>query len=174
LHRLVQGVANARSAPDPDGRVYDPYNDGPADPLFHFGQGMSYTEFAMSELVATPMPSGPNVLLVAVTVKNTGKVAGSQVVQVYAVDPVTDYVRPWKRLLAFARVTLVPGQSEVVHIPVTAEAMSFQDDSSPAGEWRVVPGEYTIRVGDSSVTDLLTQTVAVDYDQGAATGHGEL
>ena len=72
-----------------------------------------------------------------------------------------EYVRPWKRLLAFSRITLPPGTTETLNIDVTAEQMSFQDDSSAAGEWRVVPGTYQIRVGDSSVTDTLTEDVAI-------------
>ena len=48
-------------------------------------------------------------LLVTLSVANTGGVAGTEVVQVYCIDPVTDYVRPWKRLLAFTRVPLQPG-----------------------------------------------------------------
>ena len=51
-------------------------------------------------------------LVVELTAANTGKVAGTTVVQVYCIDPVMDYVRPWKRLLAFARVTLAAGQSK--------------------------------------------------------------
>jgi hypothetical protein len=74
-----------------------------------------------------------------------------------------DYVRPWKRLLAFTRVTLAAGVTETVKIDVSANEMSFQDDSSPAGVWRVVNGDYEIRVGDSSVTDLLATNVTVAY-----------
>ena len=63
---------------------------------------------------------GPVALVVELTAANTGKVAGTTVVQVYCIDPVMDYVRPWKRLLAFARVTLAAGQSKPVRIDVTA------------------------------------------------------
>lgn len=60
-------------------------------------------------------------------------------------------------------------------INVTAEQISMQDDSSAAGTWRVVPGTYQIRVGDSSVTDLLTEDVAIvnrDWEDEAS--HSEL
>ena len=139
---------------------------------------MSYTSFAMSGMKATTMPSvspatdcashlstrrltdrcrqqGPVALVVELTAANTGKVAGTTVVQVYCIDPVMDYVRPWKRLLAFARVTLAAGQSNVVRIDVTAAQLSFQDDSSAAGKFSVVNGDYQVRVGDSSMTDTL-------------------
>ena len=65
-------------------------------------------------------------LVVELTAANTGKVAGTTVVQVYCIDPVMDYVRPWKRLLAFARVTLAAGQSKPVRIEVTAAQLSFR------------------------------------------------
>jgi beta-glucosidase len=172
--RVGKWVANHRSTPDPDGRVYDPYNDGPATPLFHFGLGLSYTTFAMTGLKVTPMPAGPVVLGIELSVSNTGKVAGTQVVQVYCIDPVTEYVRPWKRLLAFTRVTLAAGTTEAVKIEVSADQMSFQDDSSPAGVWSVVDGEYEIRVGDSSVADLLAANVTVAYSAPAGERHAEL
>ena len=76
-------------------------------------------------------------------------------------------MRPWKRLLVFQRVVLGPGESRVVRIDVSAEQMSFQDDSSAAGVWRVVNGRYQIRVGDSSVTDTLTADVRVEYTEDA-------
>ena len=60
-----------------------------------------------------------------------------------------------------ARVTIDAGGAQRVHIPVTAEQLAFQDDQSEAGVWRVVPGEYSIRVGPSSVEDTLVAKVHV-------------
>ena len=89
--RVGKWVANHRSDPDPDGRVYDPYNDGPATPLFHLGHGLSFTSFDMSNLTVTPMPRGPTVLAISLSVRNTGTRAGAQVVQAYAIDPICEY-----------------------------------------------------------------------------------
>ena len=50
---------------------------------------------------------------------------------------------------------------QAVKIPVTNEMMSMQDDSSPAGKWRVVPGDYQIRVGNSSLTDMLVANITL-------------
>ena len=166
--RVGKWVANYRGQPpDPDGRRYDNYGgkenadpeaNGRADPLFHFGQGLSYTTFTMSNL--TVVSKGEK-LEVSLMVTNSGRVRGTSVVQVYVVDPVMEYVRPWKRLLTFARVTIDAGGAQRVHIPVTAEQLAFQDDQSEAGVWRVVPGEYSIRVGPSSVEDTLVAKVHV-------------
>ena len=89
--RVGKWVANHRSDPDPDGRVYDPYNDGPATPLFHLGHGLSFTSFDMSNLTVTPMPRGPTVLAISLSVRNTGTRAGAHVVQAYAIDPICEY-----------------------------------------------------------------------------------
>ena len=159
--RVGKWVANHRSTPDDDGRVYDPYNDGPATPLFRFGSGLSYTTFDMRNLVVSSPTGSSPLFTVSVDLENTGGVSGAEVVQVYIIDPVMEYVRPWKRLLAFQRVELAPGAKTTVKIPVSAAQMSFQDDSSPAGNWTVVSGEYQIRVGNCSQYDLLTQTVHV-------------
>ena len=177
--RVGKWVANHRSAVDPDGRVYDPYNDKPGTPLFHFGHGLTYTEFAMSNLSvvshvstdgehaparagAYTRPRGARTSLsVRVQVANIGTRAGVEVVQIYCVDPIMEYTRPWKRLLAFQRVALDAGTAATVEIVVTPEQLAFQDDSSLVGEWSVVPGVYEVRAGASSVTDLLAVNVTV-------------
>lgn len=165
-YRVGKWVANHRSATDPDGRVYDGYNDAPGTPLFYFGHGLTYSSFRMSELRVTQAPArllgaASTSLLVSVRLANTGGVAAAEVVQVYVIDPIMDYVRPWKRLLAFQRVPLAAGAATTVAIDVTPEMLAFQDDSSPAGAWRVVGGEYQIRVGPSSVEDTLVANVTI-------------
>ena len=85
--------------------------------------------------------------VVRVNVTNTGTVAGEEVVQVYAVDPVMEYVRPWKRLVGFGRVQVTPGASQLVSVPLSAMEMAFYDDNMT---WRLVPGAYNISVGGDS------------------------
>jgi len=165
-YRVGKWVANHRSATDPDGRVYDSYNDAPGTPLFYFGHGLTYSSFHMSELRVTQAPArllgaASTSLRVAVRLTNTGGAAAAEVVQVYCVDPIMDYVRPWKRLLAFQRVPLAAGAATSVTIDVTPEMLAFQDDSSAAGAWRVVGGDYQIRVGPSSVEDTLVANITV-------------
>ena len=65
-------------------------------------------------------------------------VVGVEVVQVYVVDPVMAYVRPWKRLVGFARVLVAPADSQRVHVAVLPEDLAFQDDSSATGVSRAI------------------------------------
>ena len=119
-----------------------------ASPLFRFGDGLSYTTFTMSTLSAGPVShTDDTVMTLSVKVTNTGTVAGTEVVQVYCEDPVMAFVRPWKRLLTFARVTLQPGASTTVRLPVTRDEMMFHDDDLVLA---LVPGEYTLSAGGSS------------------------
>lgn len=121
---------------------------GRADPLFRFGEGLSYTNFTFTNLiikasgVASPVP-----VQVSVDVSNVGKVTGCAVVQVYVEDPIMAFVRPWKRLVAFARITVVPGSKATVTLDLTADELSFYDDDM---KWRVVPGNYTVSAGGDS------------------------
>jgi beta-glucosidase len=119
-----------------------------ASPLFRFGDGLSYTTFTMSTLSAGPVShTDDTVMTLSVKVTNMGTVPGTEVIQVYCEDPVMAFVRPWKRLLTFARVTLQPGASTTVRIPVTRDEMMFYDDDLVLA---LVPGEYTLSAGGSS------------------------
>ena len=120
----------------------------------------------MSALTVKPSPAvleghASAALVVELQLTNTGAVAGTEVVQVYCVDPIMAYVRPWKRLLTFTRVSLDAGATVRVHLVVSPEQLAFQDDSSPAGAWRVVAGGYQIRVGPSSVEATLSANVTI-------------
>eukprot|EP00041_Stephanoeca_diplocostata_P027873 m.777576 g.777576 ORF g.777576 m.777576 type:complete len:794 (+) comp23267_c1_seq1:227-2608(+) len=158
--RVGKWVANTRGVHDPDGRYYDNYNDdhssygtmgsGQADPLFRFGQGLSYTTFALSDfsVKVAPNPTAADVPATAsVKVANTGSIDGTEVVQVYVQDPVMDYVRPWKRLVAFQRVSVAAGETQTVTIPMTSDQLEFYDDDLVL---RVVSGNYTFSVGGDS------------------------
>ena len=119
-----------------------------AGPLYPFGYGISYTTFDISEpklSAATIAPDGS--LDVSVTVTNTGKVAGDEVVQLYIRDKISTITRPVKELKGFKRVTLEPGASETVTLPIDTSALQFFDRDMK----RIVePGEFDIMVGNSS------------------------
>jgi beta-glucosidase len=142
-------------------RYYDATGE---TPLFPFGYGLSYTRFAFSHLTVTPQRvrntvSGPGptscrcngqsrgLVSVSATVANTGRVAGSDVVQLYLGDPAVAGEPP-RQLKAFRRVTLAPGQSQAVRFTLTGHDLSYWDDA--ANGWVVPGGRFQIYVGDSS------------------------
>ena len=107
--------------------------------LFPFGFGLSYTSFGYSGLA---VQDGT----VSFTVKNTGKRPGTEVAQVYAALP--DAGEPPKRLVAWTKVQLEPGQSKQVSLTVNPKFLSIYDEASNA--WKLQPGKYTFMVGGSS------------------------
>ncbi|MEW6126043.1 MAG: glycoside hydrolase family 3 N-terminal domain-containing protein [Acidobacteriota bacterium] len=119
------------------------------EPLYPFGFGLSYTTFAYSDVKVSPEKIGvAGKATVSVTVTNTGKVAGDEVVQLYIHDKVSSVTRPVKELKDFARINLAPGQSKTVTFTITPEKLRFYDINMK----RVVePGMFDIMVGTSSV-----------------------
>lgn len=111
--------------------------------LFPFGFGLSYTSYDFSRLSVTPGDS----TAVTFTVKNTGKRAGIETAEVYASLPASAEEPP-KRLVGWAKVDLAPGESKEVTVPVSRDRLTIYDEASDS--WKLVPGEYVIRVGGSS------------------------
>ena len=111
--------------------------------LFPFGFGLSYTTYTYSGLKVTPSDSTQ----VSFTIKNTGKRAGSEIAQVYASLP-DSAGEPPNRLVGWTRVDLAPGESKQVSVPITGERLQIFDE--PSDSWKLVPGQYTLRVGASS------------------------
>jgi beta-glucosidase len=129
-----------------------------AEPLFPFGFGLSYTTFEISppHLSAARIKADQSVT-VSVEVRNTGKVAGDEVVQLYLRDLVSSVTRPVKELKGFRRVTLAPGESTTVQFTLDREAFALWNQQMQ----RVVePGAFEIMVGPNSV-DLKTTTLEV-------------
>ena len=118
-------------------------------PLFPFGFGLSYTQFAFSHLsVQGPsVADGTRDVRVSATVTNTGKRAGSEVAQLYLADPSASGEPP-RQLAGFQRVNLAPGASTRVSFTVTPQDMSWWDDT--ANGWTQTAGAYQVYVGDSS------------------------
>ncbi|MBX5462350.1 MAG: glycoside hydrolase family 3 C-terminal domain-containing protein [Steroidobacteraceae bacterium] len=128
------------------------------EPLFPFGFGLSYTTFEISapQLSATHIARDGSVS-VSVTVRNTGTMAGDEVVQLYVRDGVSSVTRPMKELRGFKRVTLAPGASTTVTFTLDPNAFAFWDQNMK----RVVePGEFHIMVGPNSV-DLKSTTLQI-------------
>ena len=117
-------------------------------PLFAFGHGLSYTSFAYSALSAPARVKGGEALSVKLALRNDGKRAGKEVVQIY-VAPVTPATGdPPIALRGFAKVDLAPGGRRTV--TVTLDPRAFSQFDAERGQWRVVPGRYRIMAGSSS------------------------
>jgi len=118
-----------------------------ATPVRPFGFGLSYTTFAYSDLVVDSSVPTDGSFTAAVTVTNTGSVAGTDVVQLYGRDVVASITRPVAQLLGFARVSLAPGESRRVTFTVPTTRLAFSDRTMT----RVVePGEVQVWVSSHS------------------------
>jgi beta-glucosidase len=128
------------------------------EPLFPFGFGLSYTTFEISapRLSAARIKADQPVT-VSVDVRNSGKVAGDEVVQLYLHDVVSSVTRPIKELKGFRRVTLAPGQGTTVQFTLDSEAFALWDEHM---KHVVEPGAFEIMAGPNSV-DLKTATLDV-------------
>ncbi len=119
---------------------------------FPFGYGLSYTSFAYSNLQAAS--NG-----VTLTVTNTGKRAGAEIVQLYVAKPGAEEFRPAQELKGFAKVQLQPGESKTVTIPLDDKAFRYWNTKTDS--WEVEGGSYELRVGASSADIRLTAVVEV-------------
>ena len=126
------------------------YLDVDNDPLYPFGYGLSYTtfEYGPVTLDATEVAAGKSVRA-EVTVTNTGKVAGKEVVQMYLKDVVGSTTRPLRELKGFEKISLEPGESRTVTFEITPELMSHYNS-----ELKLVaePGEFVVYIGPDSRT----------------------
>ena len=118
-------------------------------PLFAFGHGESYTSFKIGKAKASAASiTTADSLSFTVSVTNTGKVAGSETVQLYIHDCESSLPRPYKELKGFKKVYLQPGETKEVTITIGNDALSFYDDK--AASWTTEPGQFEALVGNAS------------------------
>ena len=127
--------------------TYDVLPGAPYDPLYPFGYGLSYTQFAQHNLSAARQG---DTVTVSVEVENTGERAGSETVRVYLSRPPVGVLTPVKELVGFAKVALKPGERKTVNIPVPIGRFAvipgdILGDAAPV----VPPGNYTLQVGQA-------------------------
>ena len=124
------------------------YLDVPNSPLFPFGYGLSYTTFEYSPMTlsSNAMNAG-GTINATVTVTNTGKVEGTEVVQFYIRDMVGSIARPVQELKGFERISLKPGESRTVTFTINADLLKFYNKDL---EYVCEPGQFEAMIGPNS------------------------
>ncbi len=124
------------------------YIDSPNDPLFPFGYGLSYTTFEYSDITLSSNELLNNGEFTAkVTVKNTGKYDGEEVVQCYVRDLVGSVTRPVKELKGFEKVMIKAGESKEITFKITPDMLAFHRLDMTYG---TEPGDYKLYIGGNS------------------------
>jgi beta-glucosidase len=119
------------------------------EPVYPFGHGLSYTTFTYANPRVSPAKvPGNGQVTVRVDVRNTGKRAGDEVVQLYVRDVEASVKRPKKELRGFERISLKPGERKTVTFTLPAEKLSFYDVKSKS--FVVEPGQFEVMIGSSS------------------------
>ena len=137
---------------------YRYYNTFHIKPAYEFGYGLSYTNFSYANLKLSATKFD-NTLTATVTISNTGKTPGKEVVQLYLSAPTTKIDKPTEELKAFAKTTLLqPGQSQT--LTFTLNAIDLASFNTKAEAWIADAGKYTIRIGASSLD--IKQTASFD------------
>jgi beta-glucosidase len=161
-HPVLPGLGEPNETP-----VHITYDEGAAigykwydvkgyRPLFSFGHGLSYTRFALSDLNARP---DGKAVQVSFSIRNIGKRQGKGVAQIY-VAPVDWQKAGWeapKRLGAFAKTELKPGQSRMIEVSVDPRLLATYE--AAGNDWRIRAGQYRLMLGDSS--DSIAQSVTL-------------
>ena len=143
------------------------YVDMTEDPLWSFGYGLSYTSFEYKNLQAPEKVSEGEPIQVTVEVRNTGEMAGEEVIQLYIRDDVSSATRPVKELKDYKRIALAPGETKKVEFELPLKALAFYDIDM---NYVVEKGSFTLMVGSSSMDkDLLTTKINIskniDFDK---------
>lgn len=132
---------------------YRYYETKKAEVLFPFGYGLSYTEFEYSNLILDKSKmADTDVLMVSVDVKNTGTMAGKEVVQLYVSPEGGEIIRPVKELRAFEKVELIPGETKTVTFQLEKRAFAYWN--TKIHDWHVDSGKYKVMIG-KSVRDIM-------------------
>ncbi len=139
-------------------RYYDKKN---LPVLFPFGHGLSYTEFAYSDLTLDKSSmKDTDALTISVKVKNIGSRAGKEIVQLYVQDNESSVIRPVRELKGFEKVELAPGEEKAVSFVLEKRAFAFYD--TDIADWRVETGDFTISAGKSSRDLQLSAVIHVE------------
>jgi beta-glucosidase len=128
-------------------------------PLYPFGFGLSYTTFSFANLQAPATAAAGSTVTVSFDVTNTGSVEGAEVAQLYVSDPSAKVDRPERELKGFEKVNLAPGETKHVSIDLDARAFSYWSEATHG--WKIDPGKFVVRVGDSSENTPLSGEITL-------------
>ena len=128
--------------------------------LYPFGFGLSYTNFSYGklEVISKSVDESGNVTA-RITIKNKGKLAGDEVVQLYAHQEKSSVLRPEKQLVSFERINLQPNESKTVELVFPAKDLAFYDVNKKS--FVVEPGTFKLMVGASSIDIKSTGKVEI-------------
>lgn len=137
---------------NPHNRYVSKFIDGPNKPRYPFGYGLSYTTYAYDNLnLSQPVLTDNETINVSISVKNTGKRLGDEIVQLYLRDHVGEVVRPLKELKSFEKVRLAPGETKIVTFTISEEMLRYtHSDLRYSSDY----GEFSVFVGTSSANTL--------------------
>ncbi|MEJ2884493.1 beta-glucosidase BglX [Pedobacter sp. GR22-6] len=124
------------------------YLDVSNEPLYPFGYGLSYTSFVYSDMKLSRTSFKPGETITAsITLKNTGTVAGKEVVQLYIRDLVGSSTRPVKELKGFQKISLNPGEHKTINFSISAEDLKFYNSDL---KFLAEPGDFNLYIGGNS------------------------
>jgi len=136
------------------------YLDVDFTPEYPFGFGLSYTRFEYSNIqVSAPQIKMGGKVTVTAELKNSGKMAGEEVVQLYVQDLFGSVTRPVKELKGFTRVALQPGESKTVSFDLSTDDLAFYDINM---KFTAEPGDFHVWIGGNSVDGVMADFAIVD------------
>ncbi|WP_064119740.1 beta-glucosidase BglX [Pseudomonas fluorescens] len=131
--------------PGKPGNYTSQYFDDTTGPLFPFGYGLSYTQFALSDMaLSSTTLNATGKLDASVMVKNTGKRDGETVVQLYIQDVTGSMIRPVKELKNFQKIMLKAGEQKVVHFTISEDDLKFYNAQL---KYAAEPGKFNVQIG---------------------------
>lgn len=140
---------------------YRYYDIAEKDVLFPFGFGLSYTTFEYSDMkLSSDRIKDADTVTVSFKIKNTGKVDGAEIAQIYVADKESTIFRPVKELRAFEKVFLKAGEEKEISVELSKRAFAFWNIN--INDWMVETGEFDILIGASSREIRLSKTITVE------------
>lgn len=133
---------------DQENDGFNSFSNGIQRPLWHFGEGQSYTTFRYDHFNCTEAAAPDGIITASVEVTNTGSRAGEEVVQLYVTDVKARMIRPIQELAGFKRVALKAGETKRVTFRMKVSQLSFLDENM---DWLVEKGDIEMKVGRSSI-----------------------